>query len=292
MNKALTDDEIEELNKQEQERAAREYEDFRRDLRAGKCYICELPLTSFDETRPCLHWLLRPAGFRKKHFKKLFDTFTYDRIESYLRWYVNAHEPFKNINDLKEEHEGDKVKALTIKHDNLEWSFDFSKNCVEGKHGDHGPHYHFQMRVDGHPLHNYGNRHIRLSDYEVWLLDVEQGKVPKLHKGQLYGMGMQATVENIDPEALLNAMRSTDDIDNAAFQVHSLVEADEGQLISGDEIADMYEESKRTGVPIHRLIHKLKGAKKRVIIEPGPGVPIALQRTPVRPGSKKKRGTS
>lgn len=286
-NRILSDEEMAEISQKQHEEAVRDYEEFKTLLADGKCSICYSTLQGFDEDKPCLHWLLMPPGFKKKHFKLIFDKFTYDRIEGYLRWYVNYHQPFRNINDLKEEHDPSKVKALTISHDNHEWSFSFAKNCLEGKDGNHGPHYHFQMRVDGRPLHNYGNRHIKLSDYELWFLDMELGNNPQIKMNPAYAMGMQSAVDDIPTEDLLNAMQTTDDYDSATFHISSMIEADEGTTISGDDIADLIKESRATGVPMHRLIKKLNNVKSTIYVEPGPGVPEAAQRTPRKRGKKK-----
>jgi hypothetical protein len=282
----FTPEEAEKINKENHEKNARDFKDFKKDLAAGKCWVCKESLSNFDETKPCQHWLLKPDGFRKKHFKILFAACTYDKLEGFLRWYVNAHLPFQGINDLKEEHDGSKLRALTIKHDNLEWSFSFSQSCLEGKYGNHGPHYHFQMRVDGRPFFDYGNYHIKLSDYELWLLDIDQGKNPDFKRIDTHGMGMEGVFNDIEPEVLLDGMRRTDDMDKATFHLQTMVEAEPGKTISGDDIADLIEESKSTGVPLAKLVKRLKGVKTRVYIEPGDGVPKPAQRTPSR---KKKK---
>ncbi len=284
----FTDEEIEKINEDESEKTARDFEEFKEAVKLGRCSQCGESLTSFKEEVPCLHWLLLPDGFRKKHFKKLFETFTYDRIEAFLRWYVNVETPLRHINDLREEHDGDKVKALTIQCDNLEWSFSIAQGCLEGKDGKHGPHYHFQMRVDGRPLHNYSDRHIKLSDYELWMLNIEQGKDPQFKRRDSYGMGMQGAVDDVDTERLLSVMRRAENEESATFHVGTLLEADAGHMISGDDIADLLEESRCTGVPMHQLIKRLEHVKAEVYIEPGPGVPAAAQRTPVRPGRRKR----
>ena len=114
----------------------------------------------------------------------------------------------RNIIDLREEHEGVTVKALTITHENLEWSFSFTQNCLDAQHGGHGPHYRFQMRIDGRPFHDFGNRHILLSEFEIWLLAVELGKHPKIKRLEVQGMGMQDALDQINPEILLDSMQN------------------------------------------------------------------------------------
>ena len=58
---------------------------------------------------------------------------------------------------------------------------------------------------------------------------------------------------------------------------------------SGDEVADLMEESKATGIPMHQLIKKLKNVKSIVVVEPGPGVPKPAQRTRYNRGKNRKQ---
>lgn len=282
----LTPEEARKINEANHEKNARDFEQFKKDLASGICWVCKDKLASFDESSPCQHWLLKPEGFRKKHFKILFNACTYDKLEGFLRWYSNAHSPFQGINDLKEEHDGSKLRAMTIKHGTLEWSFSFAQGCLEGKDGKHGPHYHFQMRVNEKPFFDYGNYHIRLSEYELWLLDIDLDKNPDFKRIDTHGMGMEGVFSDVEPEALLNGMRTTDDMDKATFHLQTMIEAEPGKTISGDDIADLIEESKRTGIPLARLVKRLQGVKTRVFIEPGEGVPKPAQRKKKR---KKKK---
>lgn len=278
----FTPEEAEKINKANHEQNTRDFEEFKKDLASGKCWVCKQSLESFDELRPCQHWLLKPGGFRKKHFKILFGACTYDKLEGFLRWYSNAHLPFQGINDLKEEHDQSKLRAFTIKHGNLEWSFSFAQGCLEGKDGKHGPHYHFQMRVDDKPFFDYGNYHIKLSDYELWLLGIDLGRNPDFKRVDTHGMGMEGVFNDIEPEVLLDGMHSTEDMSKATFHLQTMVMAEEGKTISGDDIADLIEESRRTGVPLAKLVKRLEGVKTRVFIEPGDGVPTPAQRKRTR----------
>lgn len=275
----LSQKQIEELNRRELEKTEKDFKEFKKDLAKGICWVCKRPLDSFDESNPCQHWLLLPEGFRKKHFKALFEAKTIDMIEGFLRWYANAHEPIRNINNLKEEHDGKKLKALTIKHGNLEWSFSMSKGCFAGTHGSHGPHYHFQMRVDGKPFHDYSDRHIRLSEYEKWILNIEHGKHPKIKKIERHGAGMQDLLDNVGSEKILESMQTAGDPDSAMFNISSVVMAADGDGISGDDFNALLKEHRETGAPLHQLVKKLKNVNTTVIVEPGKGVPEAAQRT-------------
>lgn len=284
----MTPEQIDAFNTKNWKQNDKDWKAFKELLAKGVCWVCSERLESFDDTKPCAHWLLMPPGFRKRHLKILFEARTIDKIEGFLRWYVNAHTPIKNINDLKDEHGGNTVKDLTIRHGNLEWSISCSKGCFEGNHGIHGSHYHFQMRVDGKRFHDYSDRHIKLSEFEQWLINVELGKHPKIKRLERHGAGMQDMFDNVEPELLLSSLRSTDDPDNATFHISSMVMADEGHTISGDDFADLVEENKRTGIPHHQLVKKLKHVKTTVFVEPGDGVPEAAKRTQRNRGKKKR----
>ena len=60
----------------------------------------------------------------------------------------------------------------------------------------------------------------------------------------------------------------------------TILTAEEGKTISGDEIADILEKSKQTKQPFVKLAKNIMNAKPmQIIIEPGPGVsPIAGRR--------------
>ena len=283
----FTPEEAERINRANHENNSRDFKEFKKELARGQCWVCKEALDSFDEAKPCQHWLLKPPGFRKKHFKILFGARTYDKLEGFLRWYVNAHLPFQGINDLKEEHDSSKLRALTIKHGDLEWSFSFSQGCIEGIDGPHGPHYHFQMRVADRPFFDYGDYHIKLSDYELWLLDIDQGKNPDFKRIDTHGIGMEGVLNDIEPETLLDGMRITGDMNKATFHIQTMITAEDGKMISGDEVADLIEESKRTGVPMAKLVKRLKDVKRIVFIEPGDGVPQPAQRKASR-GKKRQ----
>ena len=205
-----------------------------------------------------------------------------------MRWYVNAGEtPFKNINDIKEEHDPSFIRAFTIKHNNLEWSFSFSEGCVNGGHGGHGPHYHFQMRINNQRFFDYGDYHIKLSLADIEMLKIQTGKYPEIIFDDHYAMGMEGLMNRTEPENLLKNLRRTDDEEKATFHMQTMLVADPGTEISGDEIADLIEESRQTGIPLAQLVKKLNNVRTRVFIEPGSGVPEPAQRKRVRVKKKK-----
>lgn len=274
----MDDDEIEVFNKENMEENRKDYEAFKKDLEQGICWLCKKEFTYCDLRYPCQHWLLLPDKLRKKHLKNLFAKYTYDQLEGFLRWYVNAHAHGRHINDLREEHDKNIARGITIKFNGIEWAMQFGKNCIEGKHGSVGPHYHMQIRKDGNIFHSFSDNHIKLSDYELWKLNIDLGKDPMIKRIDSVGAGIQDILDNFDKEELLARMKPTLENEEAQFHIQSLVVAEKGHTISGDEIADLIEESKRTGKPMHQLLKKLSNAKTTVIVTPGPAIPPAAKR--------------
>jgi len=125
-------EEIEKLNKNNFEESKKQFNEFRNAIHVGKCSLCDKSLNYFNESEPCLHWLLKPSGFKKKHLPLINSMFGHERIQSFLRWYVNSFDLFVGINDLDEEHAPGKIMAVTIKHGDLEWSFNISPEDLKG----------------------------------------------------------------------------------------------------------------------------------------------------------------
>lgn len=280
-----TPEEIEEINKNSTEKTKRDFERFRKAFRQGECAMCSQRLDSFYEDKPCMHWLLNPQGFKKKHFSLIYNNFNYTRLDPYLRWVANCQATFRQINDIKVEHTPGKIISTTITYENLEWSFSCSPNDLKG-HGKWPPHYHFQMRIDGRQFINYGEFHIPFTKYDLWGIDIMQGKHPFIKHRQLYDMGVGGVLKEVEPEILLEHMQYTDDEAKSTFDTSTLIVAKDGKAISGEEIAELIEARKRTGKPIARLVKDKGNLNATVIISPGEGVPKAAYRK----GGRKRRG--
>jgi hypothetical protein len=146
--KNLPEDKKKLLNEAQLKEATDEYNEFINAFNQDRCYICRKSLATFSVKNPCLHWLLKPKGFKKKNFIEIANQFGYFQIVSYLRWVSNKESFAKNINDITDELFRSKLIELTIKYKNLEWSFSCSLSDYLGhqdsKHTNY-PHYHFQM---------------------------------------------------------------------------------------------------------------------------------------------------
>lgn len=288
---SLSRAEIDRMNKSVRADSDRVHRKFKRKLKKGKCFLCGRLLTFFHPDQPCMHWLLRPEGFDKKHAELVFNKFNYLRIDSYLRWMANSESLAGNINDLEEEKNPNKVFEYTIRYKNLEWSFSCGKGDLEG-HASAGtksaqmPHYHFQMRIDGRSFIDYSDLHVPFTEPDLWHLPIILGMVESAGYAHYYGMGMQDAMFRADPEDLLDAMQKSENEDSGMYRVQTLVEAEPGKTISGDDIADIIKKRQETGVPLAKLVRDMKNVgEATTYIMPGPGVPQQAGRA----SGKKKR---
>jgi len=262
-------------------RDEKEFTNFKEAFSKNFCNYCNHPIEDFIENKPCFHWLLNPKGFKKKHFPLLYKGKDFHQIDAYLRWVSNYEVPIKNINDLVEEKSSSKFIETTIKYKNIEWSFSCSHSDLKGHKNSYegeNPHYHFQMKVDGYVKINYNGFHIPFNDYDEFSFAIERGEIDKFKAGYLHGAGMQSFLDHYTPEELVNNMIYAKNEEDSDLRTEIMIMADEGTTISGDEIADMFEERKRTGIPMAKLVQRLKNVKTQVVISPGPTIPEIASR--------------
>jgi hypothetical protein len=288
----ISEEEILAKNKEQLAKDDLDFEQLKTNLQSGRCYYCGQLIAHFSEEKPCFHWLLKPPGFKKKHFPLLYKDLGFHQIESYCRWVANCDTPMKNINDLVEEKSSSKFIEETIRYKNIEWSFSCSfsdrvghKDRYEGRR----PHYHFQMKANDNVVINYNGFHIPFTDYDEFCFAVKQGKLDRVKAQQIHGAGMQNIFEGIEPKDLIDVMKKSDNEDEAQFDLGILITADEGTTISGEQIADLLKERERTGDSIAKLIKEVKNVSAKTIIYPGKGVPKIAARDKNR---GKKNGQS
>ena len=292
-NEFLNSIPIEEFHKKNNEQLdknAQDFKDLKDALSEGICNYCGNPISHFSDRKPCFHWFLKPNGFKTRHFPLLYKIKSYHNINPYLRWVANSDSPIRNINDLVEDKSPSKIIEETICYKNIEWSFSCSHGDYTGhkdKQEGKAPHYHFQMKVDGKIFIKYGQFHIPFSEYDQFCFAVSRGEFDRLKAGHVEGAGMQTFYENFTPEEILNFMTDAGENDSTAqFRTQTLVIADEGTTISGDDLADIFEEHKKTKVPLAKLIRQLKNVTAESYITPGPGVPEIAARKPNRRSKK------
>jgi hypothetical protein len=283
---------LREGNEIERLQTEKDYKKFVSMFKAGQCSICGKPLKTFSAKTPCLHWLLRPKNFKKKHFPSLYKEYNYFRISAYVRWVASLETPLQNINDIREEHPGGKLIDFTARHKHITWSF----SCGASDFGGHKttksgnfPHYHMQIKLNGNFFISYGDFHIPFHDDDLFDFELyEKHKDFAVHSygpgaGMQELMGSEEGLEHIIDHSIPTANR-----EEAAYGISTLVMGKEGEGISGDLINDAIKEAKETGKTIASVIReKLKDSTANIttIVSPGDGVPETQQRS----GRKKKK---
>ena len=290
--KQLPEETLHEGNERDHLQAEKDYKKFVTLFNEGQCSICMKPLKTFSAQTPCLHWLLRPKKFKKKHFPTLYNAFSYFRISGYVRWAASLDGPMKNINDIQAEHPGGKLIDFTAQHRHITWSFSCGKSDYEGhkttKSGNF-PHYHMQIKLNGNVFIRYNDFHIPFHDYD--LFDIELFNKHKEFAVYSYarGAGMQELMGNKEGlEFIVDHSTPTDNSEEAAYNISTMVVAKDGETISGDLIADAIKEAKESGRTIASVMREKRKdttANITTIISPGNGVPETQQRT----GRKKKK---
>ncbi|MGJ4939306.1 hypothetical protein ACQR1W_01930 [Bradyrhizobium sp. HKCCYLS1011] len=281
------------INERARKQGEEEHKAFHEKFQAGQCWVCGESLTSFDPAKPCPHWLLKPNEFGKEHFELITQKYSLNKLEHYLRWVANEEAFAKNINDLADEGSG-KLVELTIKYKNLLWSFSCSASDLSGHDGggEHSkrPHWHFQMYVDDKPFIRYNDFHAALSDEDVALFEHIRKNPGKVRRRFAGGTGMGDVLNESTLEQVVAMGRSvvTDEEANAApIDLSTIVIAEPGKTISGEDIYNLIQAAKAENVTITSKLRGLKGANVRTMVSAGPGVVPQAVRSG---GRKRKRG--
>ena len=265
-----------------------EYAEFVRAFNEGDCYLCHHPIASFSTQRPCLHWLLKPKGFKKKHIVEVASHYDFFQLQSYLRWVANQQAFATNINDLSEEGTGGKLVELTIRYKNLEWSLSCGETDFRGhEHSQNAnfPHYHLQMRLDGRPFIDFNDYHLRFSIQDIARFEAKRRLPDKIRHQFPFGWGMSDVINESTLEALINAKKENDD-GGEAISFDTLIVADEGTAISGEQLYELFEKAKREKVTIASLASEIPNASVQVDVGAGPDVVEQAPRTAQKRGKK------
>ena len=270
--------------------AEAEHREFQGNYRVGKCSICGDELSSFDRDAPCVHWLLRPAGFTKHDFPPVAERYGLFHLQNFLRWVANEDGVARNINDLSDEGTG-KLVELTIRHGDCEWAF----ACGEGDYMGHEsesedsrrPHYHFQMRYKRQAFIRYNDFHIPLSDFDIRTIEMARAAPGFVRPKFAGGEGMSDLLTEGNLQRILENTVSTPDESEALLNFQTMVVADPGKPISGETLLALFDEAKQKGVSIASLVPKLENVSAQTLVIPGPGVVEQAPRT-----GRKRRGNS
>jgi hypothetical protein len=282
--RSLSQEQIDEGNRRDHAEHERQVAAFRAAYAEGKCYLCGDPFNQMRSSTPCTHWLLRQCRFKKHDFQKIYEKYDYHNIAAFLRWCANEDALLRNINDLEDEKSDRKVISYTIKWKNIEWTFDCTRNDLNG-HGtgySSTPHYHFQMRIDGRQFINFNDFHVPFSDRDLFNLSLRDE--PTVHHSfGSAGAGMQDAV-SVDLELVLEHTVPTLNEAEATYHFSTMIEAID-QPLSGDELHEIFEEAKRTNKSFAYVAkQRLQGrARIQTVISPNDAIPDIAKRTEHKP---------
>lgn len=251
----------------------------------GYCYICETDLTTFVEKVPCLHWLLRPQGVKKRHYPAIAEKFGMMAIQSWIRWVANEDGWARNIADTADENH---IVQVTARYADYAWSISCGRTDFEGHAGKNSdfPHYHLQMSIKDRPFISYNDFHFRIHDDELAILKAMEASGVK--SKFVNGESFDDVLANVDPEWVVNLpVDRAADPESAAFNMQTVLIADEGTTISGDAIYEMFQQAKRDGVSFASRAHTIPNSSGRTLIGEGPGVVDPAPREGGR-GSKRR----
>jgi hypothetical protein len=275
---SIPPEEVEKRNQEQIKENEEMFAEFKLAFSKSCCFLCGNKLDIFYPNEPCFHWFLRPTGIRKKDFQNyLSEKIGFFRLESYLRWVATTENFIKNINDLESETSKSKIREVTIKYKNIEWSLHFGKTDLEGhpnsKNADF-PHFHIQMLIDGNPFIRFNDFHIPFSKYDV--LDIklmaEATDLIDFTHSQAPGMSV------LEDEELLKEMDelmiASDDMESATFNTQTIASMPEGLTMSGEKMEEMFKENRETKVPLRHLMKKYFPEVNLITnIEPADGFP-------------------
>lgn len=275
-------EELNQHNEDELRRYEEEHQRFHEAFENEMCYLCNKSLDSFSKKAPCLHWLLKPKGFKKKNLPAVADQYGMRQLETYLRWVANLEKSAKNINDIQSASTGGKLVELTIKYKHLEWSFSCAESDFNGHHKSmHSdfPHYHFQMRVGRMPFINYSDFHLSLSGPDILSISATKANPEVFLGGHMEDAGMAEMFSEDVIDAVLNSPTMKEQEDGGAFSIDTMLCAKDGGTIKGEDVYKIIQKAKENGVSIASLAHEVPNAEVEVSVSPGAGVVEQAPRT-------------
>lgn len=259
------------------------FKDFQEAFKKDCCALCGNKLDYFSEYEKCFHWFTLPNGIRKKHFNEyLSNPIGYFKLESYFRWMSSLLDPLKNINDLSDEMTESKLREVTIKFKNIEWSLNYGQSDLDGHKDSNNanfPHFHIQVLIDDKPFIRFNDFHIPFSKADLFNFQLmkEANDLVEFRHSQGEGMSFIEDPENL--KELDKIMKVAEDENNAPFNTSSMIMMPEGKTMSGEILSKIFTESRETKIPVRKLIEKYY-PEARIITEvrPGDGVPEMKKR--------------
>ena len=230
--------------------------------------------------RDVVPWLLKPNGFTKWHFAEITKKFGCFQIQCFLRWIASEEAFGRNINDLADEGTG-KLIEMTIRYKDFEWSI----SCGETDYLGHQttsldsqkPHYHFQMRYKKGAFIRFNDFHNLFTVQDIHTIEAMKAEPGFITQHFAGAPGMNDILNHDTVEELIKHGTSSGKEDEAQLKLDTIIMADEGTTIAGEDLYNIFQEAKEKGVTIASLIPKLKNATAKTIVTPGPGV---VEQTP------------
>ncbi len=235
----LSEAEIENHNKNELLNADLVFNEFKSDFKKGICNTCGESINSFNLNKFCHHWFLKPQGLKKKNFEKfLKEPIGFFHLETFFRWVANIENPIKAINDLQCEKIGNKLKVVTIKFREIEWTLNYGETDLKGHSTSihtNFPHFHLQMTYKGKRFIDFGDFHIPFSkdDLEQFNLSLQYPDLLDFRFRNGEGMSQ---IENLKDFADIEKyLKPTSHSDNAVLNVKSFLMIPKGEIISKEK---------------------------------------------------------
>lgn len=279
---SLTPEQIEEGNKKQEAENKEMYLEFSDAYSKGCCFLCGMKLDYFNPSETCFHWFLKPSDIKKKHFKYyLSEDIGFFKLESFFRWLAHIEKPFININDLKCETTESKLLETTIKYKNIEWTLTYGKSDLEGHKDSNNadfPHFHLQMLVDGLPFIRFNDFHIPFSEKD--LFNIELHKQDNVLFKNSQAPGMTDILEDSEMLEMIDEYCTIpENEEDASLNFRTMIQMPDGKTISGEKIAEILEESKRTKRPVRHLMKEhFPDANIVSEVTPADGVPEKKKR--------------
>lgn len=258
----------------DRETAHADHQRFQEFFRSGRCFACGSYLAAFEPSQPCVHWYLNPAGFTKKHVPIVAEVVGLFKAQLFMRWVANEDGFAKNINDLRDEGAG-RLVELTIRYRDCEWSFSCSEGDYRGHEGAVAeaqvPHYHMQFRFKKQSFVKFNDFHLRLHDDDLEIIGHLKAQ-PDATLNFAGGQGIGGLFATFSPEEIMSLGITEGDQEDALLSMDTIISADPGTLLSGDDLANLINRARASKVSIASLVPELKNASSTTLITPGPGV--------------------
>lgn len=248
-------------------------------LKNGTCSICGKPIDVIDADHPCFHWLINPSVKKKFLEKVLLNGYGLLRLYGYLTWVANSDKLFTNIDDTSNGVDLNKLFETTIRYKEFEWTFSLANSDFEGHERTNSdfPHFHFQMKKNGHVVIKFNDYHIPFSDND--LFQFEMIKQDAMAMMPSYHSGMNILNE-LPPEDICQLLTRSESEEQGAFRTHTEI------LIPNNcieevkaKIQHLRSHTKMTAVQIVEYLNR----------EFGYGIEYLSINTPLNPISKSHR---